>query len=538
MPEFLDTLGPVYQQSISAEERRKTGQFYTPGWLADMVLDAAGYDGSGTLIDPACGSGVFLLRALARRAGAVVAGYETNPIALEIARSQWVRATGGDADHADIGLRDSICDPGQRRFDFVVGNPPWVNWRNLDYESRARLAPVFQRYGLFPHRGLRARLGAGMDDLSAVATYVWADCLAREDGRIALVLPQALLQSAGGGAGFRRFELPGGRFLRVLSVRDFGARQCFPGAATRAAIVVMTVSQGRTVFPVPYIRGDAECVAMPVSPECGAPWAIVRHGLAGSLERMRGESAYRARVGIHSGGAAGVFWVDVLERSGGLSRIANRANAGRNKFEQVEAWVEAPLVRRLLRGRDVERCKAEASAHIVLPYEARNGGKALSESAMRTNYPRALEYFERFRAALTRRAHYLHHFSEKDPPWSLYNTGDYTFVRDRVVWREQSSELRAAVLSDPDIVADAKLTVVACESEPEAHYLAAVLNSSAARAFVESYAIRTQISTHVLRYMAVPLFDPTNPLHARLAASRDDNDALARELWGLADETP
>jgi N-6 DNA Methylase len=542
---FRDTLGPIYQKSISVAERRKTGQYYTPEWLADMALDAAGYDGSGALIDPACGSGVFLLRALARRPDALVAGYETNPIAHRIARIQWSWAASGTVENAPISLRDSICDSGEQRFDFVVGNPPWVNWRNLDHESRERLAPIWQGYGLFPHRGLRARLGAGMDDLSALATYVWADRLAREDGRIALVLPQALLQSAGGGAGFRRFELPGGRFLRVLSVRDFDTRQCFPGAATRAAVVVLTVSRARTVFPVPYTRGDAECEATPVSPECGAPWAIVRRGLAASLERMRGNSAYRARVGIHSGGAAGVFWVDVLERAGGLVRIANRANAGRNKFEQVEAWVEAPLLRRLLRGRDVERWKAEPSAHIVLPYQARNSGKALSESELRANYPRTFDYFERFRGALTRRAHYLHHFSDKDPPWSLYNTGDYTFVRDRVVWREQSSVLRAAVLSDPDTVADAKLTVVACESEPEARYLAAILNSSPARAFVESYAIKTQISTHVLRYMAVPRFDSTNPMHAQLAASHDNNDAFACDLWGIdagvfsaADQTP
>jgi hypothetical protein len=531
MDPFCDTLGPVYSRSVPKAERRRKGQYYTPEWLADLVLDAAGYDGRGTLVDPACGSGVFLLRALGRRAKHVT-GYDNDARALQTAQIQLVGQDGilrrtGSPPHLE--LRDSISDPGDQRFDFVVGNPPWVNWRNLDTAARTRLAPLWNQYGLFPHRGLRARLGAGMDDLSALATYVWADRLAVDDGKIALVLPQRLLQSAGGGEGFRRFELPGGRFLRVLGVRDFDSRQCFAGVATRTAIVVMTVSRHATVYPVPYVRGEINCEAIPVANKRGAPWAIIRRGLAESLERMRGASPYRARVGIHSGGAAGIFWVDVLERAGGLVRIANRADAGRQPVDAVEAWVEARLVRRLLRGRDVKRCSAEPSAHILLPYE--DSAKPIGEAELAAKYPHALEYFERFRMVLENRPHYRRHFTAKDPPWSLYNTGAYSFAPHRVVWREQASTLCAAVISDAGTVADAKLTVVACESRDEACFLAAVLNSSAARAFVESYTVKTQISTHVVRYMAVPKFRPDDPLHVAIAARASDE--LACELWGL-----
>jgi hypothetical protein len=234
-------------------------------------------------------------------------------------------------------------------------------------------------------------------------------------------------------------------------------------------------------------------------------------------------------VGIHSGGAAGIFWVDVLERTDGLARIANRADAGRQPVDGVEAWVEARLVRRLLRGRDVKRWNAEPSAHILLPYE--DGAKAIGAAELAVKYPRALAYFERFRVVLENRPHYRRHFTPKDPPWSLYNTGAYSFAEHRVVWREQASTLCAAVVSDAGTVADAKLMLVACESREEAGFLAAVLNSSAARAFVESYAVKTQISTHVLRYMAVPKFRPDDPLHAAIAEQR--GDALACKLWGL-----
>jgi hypothetical protein len=58
------------------------------------------------------------------------------------------------------------------KFDFVSGNPPWVNWRNLPPDYRASVAPLWERYGLFTKKGLEARLGAGMDDISVLMTYV------------------------------------------------------------------------------------------------------------------------------------------------------------------------------------------------------------------------------------------------------------------------------------------------------------------------------------------------------------------------------
>ena len=544
---FRDILGPVYQRLVPAAERRRTGEFYTPDWLARIALDMTGYDGRGTLVDPACGSGVFILQALARNPQAPVAFYDTNALAGRAARLQWSWATGRPIESAPYRNLDSILSPPDERFDFVVGNPPWINWRNLTADLREAIAPLCDRYGLFPHRGLRARLGSGMDDLSALSVYVWADRLAHEGSRLGFILPQPLLQSEGGGAGFRRFELPGGRYLRVTGVRDFGSRQCFRGAAARAAVVVMEVGAARTVFPVPYQSDDVECEATPVSSAPGAPWAITRCGRAEDLARMRGSSPYRARVGVHSGGAAGIFWVRVIADLGnGVLRIANRAAEGRNSFESVVAEVESKLVRRLLRGRDLRPGVAEPSGHILLPYEDRNAGKAIPEARLRQAYPLTWAYFDRFRDGLVDRAHYRQHFAAAgDPPWSLYNVGDYTFAPHRVAWREQAASLQAAVIADAGTVADAKLTLVPCDSDDEARFLAAVLNSAPARAFVESYAVRTQISTHVLRYLAVPKFDPRNPIHAALDDSRrplpgrdcegavTPADELACRLWDL-----
>jgi len=61
------------------------------------------------------------------------------------------------------------------QFDFVVGNPPWVNWESLPQQYREATGPIWQRYDLFEHTGLRARLGSAKDDISVLMTYVSID---------------------------------------------------------------------------------------------------------------------------------------------------------------------------------------------------------------------------------------------------------------------------------------------------------------------------------------------------------------------------
>ena len=68
-----DVLGHLYQEHIPPEERKQLGEFYTPVSVVDLILDSVGYtpdkhlEGDEyDLLDPACGSGTFLVRAANR----------------------------------------------------------------------------------------------------------------------------------------------------------------------------------------------------------------------------------------------------------------------------------------------------------------------------------------------------------------------------------------------------------------------------------------------------------------------------------------
>lgn len=85
-----DIIGTIYSTYISREEKKNKGQYYTPREIVSYILDEVGYRGTAIiggnkrLIDPACGSGSFLVAAAKRLVGAyTVAGEKIeDPVAV------------------------------------------------------------------------------------------------------------------------------------------------------------------------------------------------------------------------------------------------------------------------------------------------------------------------------------------------------------------------------------------------------------------------------------------------------------------------
>ncbi|HPU84084.1 MAG TPA: N-6 DNA methylase [Candidatus Latescibacteria bacterium] len=137
--ESRDLLKQLYQQLFPKSVRHDLGEYYTPDWLADFVLDELGYDGNPDrrLLDPACGSGTFLVMALnrvkawyaqhryecgydekelLRKVLNNIIGFDLNPLAVMAARTNYLMAIRDLLRRADnvelpVYLCDSIMTP-------------------------------------------------------------------------------------------------------------------------------------------------------------------------------------------------------------------------------------------------------------------------------------------------------------------------------------------------------------------------------------------------------------------------------------------
>ncbi|MGH9737567.1 MAG: Eco57I restriction-modification methylase domain-containing protein [Candidatus Acidiferrales bacterium] len=471
--------------------------------------------------------------------------------------------------------------------DYVIGNPPWVNWESLPDEYRRSTMMLWDHYGLFPKRdkGMETILGAAKYDISMLMIYVSTDKYLAPGGKIGFVLSQSLFKTAAAGQGFRRFALPDGTTFGPLVVEDMQELKPFEGATNRTVVAVFRKGN-RVHFPVPYSYWVKKATGHGSGIDFDTPYQAVANDLVTfrrwdathvnpddatsawitgkpkALRAMRnvvGRADYVARAGTFTGGANAVYWVEVLgERPGDILIIANIIEGAKKKVERTNAAIESELVYPLLRGADVSHWTATPNAHIILTHEPTTRLKAIPERRMQTDYPKAFAYFKRFEDMLRKRAAFRRYFKEDAPFYSIFNIGEYTFSKWKVVWREQASGLTAAVvgpLKHKVVIPDHKLMLVALETGDEAHYMCAALNSSPSRLVVASYAVDISMDTHILQNVHIPTFSEKNATHRKLAelskvahkaaASGDrgkvaiaeqEIDEAARKLWGLNDE--
>lgn len=62
-----DVLSGVYDQYLDVAQRRRLGEVYTRPEVARFMLEAADWSGNDDILDPACGTGTFLVEALVQR---------------------------------------------------------------------------------------------------------------------------------------------------------------------------------------------------------------------------------------------------------------------------------------------------------------------------------------------------------------------------------------------------------------------------------------------------------------------------------------
>lgn len=240
-----DVLGHLYEEHLDPQERKELGEFYTPTSVVDFILDQVGYTSDEPLelpeydlIDPACGSGTFLVRATSRlherlnykgvsskEALSIIQdrihGLDINPFATHICEMNLlfqiidlyreVKEEDEDytLDRFEVYQTDSLRSETQINFTglhsstlqrkyneekqeahraktrgdygFVVGNPPYVRIQNLpegpargDYDDYYSAHYNYDLYCLFIEQSAR-----------------WLD----QDGRLGFIISNKFVQS-------------------------------------------------------------------------------------------------------------------------------------------------------------------------------------------------------------------------------------------------------------------------------------------------------------------------------------------------------
>jgi len=220
-----DIFGGMYQNSLTRTEKKEIGQFYTSYDIVDIILDLVGYKGINIIgkdiLDPACGTGAFLIKASQRlinqlqianvnskdiinKVADSIYGFDINPISgylcqinilltllnfiLEVKKEEpnyiLPKLNIYNVNSLDylpnlkqqLTLFNDNKEEIKQSFDFIVGNPPFKkNGEVTQVQKEVYSDSIYGHvnlYGLFIHLGTE---------------------LLKANGRIGYITPQSFL---------------------------------------------------------------------------------------------------------------------------------------------------------------------------------------------------------------------------------------------------------------------------------------------------------------------------------------------------------
>lgn len=141
-----DVIGQIYEGVIPPERRREMGEYYTPPAITDLITRLTVTEASDTVLDPACGSGGFLVSAYHRirdqlpeptgshdRILSQLSGVEINRFPAHLtAINLAIQDLSSYTEYVDIEINDFFNVTRNQRFGRVVAGASGQEWENED----------------------------------------------------------------------------------------------------------------------------------------------------------------------------------------------------------------------------------------------------------------------------------------------------------------------------------------------------------------------------------------------------------------------
>ena len=175
-----DALSHGYETLLAESFKNREGIFYTPMDIVDDMMKAIEIPPSSSFLDPCCGSGNFLVKAIMMGVRPEnLYGFDTDPNAVMIAQRRIRELTGDEAPHVVCADFLQECPKLDISFDFVFTNPPW-----------GKKLPKQQRLGY----ALQYQAGNSTDTCSLFLFSILSKL--RDDGVAGLLMPESFYNIA------------------------------------------------------------------------------------------------------------------------------------------------------------------------------------------------------------------------------------------------------------------------------------------------------------------------------------------------------
>ena len=296
-----------------------------------------------------------------------------------------------------LKMFDWNAEFGNRKFDAIIGNPPYIRVQNMVHYSREEYD--FYKSNHSPY------VTAQTDTLDKYYLFIEKGlALLNDDGMLGYIVPHKFMNIKSG-AKLRELLSSNSSVKKIL---HFGSHQVFENRSTYTCILVLS-KQGYEEFQIGFVQDwnrflfnhDTECSTYPAAYISGQPWSFLPQNIVAHLEEISQSCVSLSTlvdifVGVQT--SADQIYIIHADRED-ENFIYSYDRQGR------EFQIEKGILRKSIYDTQlVSYEKIEANSYIIFPYKAVNGRPVLySLAEMTENFPHALAYLNRFKDKLDER---------------------------------------------------------------------------------------------------------------------------------------
>lgn len=439
------------------------------------------------------------------------------------------------------------------KFDLIVGNPPWVDWKSLPSVFRENIKASCVSRDLFSGD---VRTGGISLNICALITNIAAENWLKEKGVLAFLMPQSILfqQSY---EGFRNLKIKDGRQLYLQEVTDWTrsghpfhpVQQLFctyiisdkkQNYDSGVSLKLVKLNEGQNLRQISskisganfnqYFNVD-EAKLVRLNKNITAFSYSLDNSEVENFRLITGSSDYIGREGVEFYPQE-VQLLKLIEIKRNKVKVENY-QSNRSKFQvpKKQREIETKYLRPLVKGIDIKRFHIEESKYIVaFPYDRERCKSPIPSSEIYENSRLLYNYYTENRPYLEGQTQYSNKLINDDSAefYALARTGVYSHAPYYVLFRDNTKWVSAVTGAIDTEWGGEKMPAFQnhCVSisqnvdgdfitESEAHYICAILNSNIVEKFILSSSDKRTFKIRLP--IRIPKFDPKIKAHRQLS---------------------
>ena len=440
------------------------------------------------------------------------------------------------------------------KFDLVVGNPPWVDWKSLPSVHREKIKGACISRNLFSGDG---RTGGINLNVCALLSNITAENWLKDSGVMALLMPQNILfqQSY---EGYRNLFLSDHRQLYFQEIIDW-SKSGHPFYPVQQLFCTYVISHEKQNYldGIPYKeviinKGEnLENIRDKISKETFSNYFTINEKMIGQTTETRtaftvandvnelhdiqiisGDAEYKGREGVeYYPQELQLFKLIETNKMNGTVKLETYKNV-RSKYTIKTQFpeIETTYLRPLVKGIGISRFHVEVSEYLVaFPYDEEHYKIPFNRNDLNKKSPFLYKYYRENQEHLKMQTGYSDTIigNKNSEYYALARTGRYSHASWYVVFRDNTKWVAAVIgkvqtnWGGEKIPAFQNHCVSICErpdgnfiTEDEAYYICGILNSH----LVENFILATSDKrTFKIRIpVKISLFDKNSDIHKEI----------------------